>query len=379
MNNPLYFNGFGLITAIGDTVDETLAAASKGPSEPPLVTIEQAEGDITIPYFSIKNPPISAGVERIYTIIDKVIQQAVSEAGLSDLALQQAGLFVGSTSFDMFRCETALKVSGASDDEIEQQIPSFNRLTDYIQTRFDMNGPVYTFNTACTSSANALIYAAEFIRRGDIRHALVLGLEFYNEVTALGFSSLELISKHSMRPFDQHRDGLYLGEGCGATIISATPQLGNFSFITGANIGDNFSLTASNPDGIAIKKVIETALTQAGLDRNSIAVVKTHGTASLSNDEAESAGLKGAFGDAIPPIVALKPLLGHTLGACGINELIVFIASLKNRSVVSFPSVIAKDYPLRLARDQDIPAQGNYLLNYFGFGGNSTALVISNA
>jgi 3-oxoacyl-[acyl-carrier-protein] synthase-1 len=382
----IYINGVGLVTAIGDNVNEVLATASEGVPEPGIIKIVQSEGETRMRYFSIKDPAIDAGAGRIDAIIDKVIQQAVVDSGITAAQLAGAGLFVGSTSFDMYRCEMAIKASAKTAAEIARHIPTFNALTHYIQSRFAINGPVYTFNTACTSSANALLYAAEFIRRGDISHALVLGLEFFNEVTALGFSSLELISQQGMRPFASNRDGLYLGEGCGAVVISAQPrplaqnQAADFVFKAGATIGDNFSLTASNPDGKTIQQVIERALVVAGLDKSAISLVKTHGTASLSNDEAEAAGLSRVFGTSVPPIIALKPFFGHTLGACGINEMIVFIALIKQRKLINSTAEIAADYPLRLATNEDVLRQGgHYLLNYFGFGGNNTALVIADA
>ncbi|NOY72752.1 MAG: hypothetical protein GXP14_10300 [Gammaproteobacteria bacterium] len=379
MPGKIYFKGAGLVSAIGHSVAETLASIEQERYRPSTINIEQSTGPLTLPYFTINQPGLSAGVDRLYEIIDRVIQQALEEAKLTTEQLQCAGLFVGSTSFDMFKCEIDLKQSSCTNHDIASHTPPFNRLTHYIQKKYAINGPVFTFNTACTSSANALMYAAELIRRGDICHALVLGLEFYNEVTALGFSGLSLISSNGMRPFDQHRDGLYLGEACGALIISAEPEDPGFAYVSGANIGDNYSITASNPDGNTIQTVIERALSQAHIKKEAISIIKTHGTASLSNDEAEAAGLSRVFGTATPPIVTLKPFMGHTLGACGINELILFYSALRKKSLITFPSKIADEFSLRLANRADIPDKGYYLLNYFGFGGNSTALIIANA
>lgn len=375
----IYFKGAGIITATGNNFEEMIAAIEEENYKSSIISIKQANGSIDIPYFTIKQPNILQGTERIYQIIDQIIQQAIDEAQLSIEQLEQAGLFIGSTSFDMFACETALKNSSCTDKDIATHTPPFNRLTNYIQKKYNINGPVYTFNTACTSSANALIYAAEFIRRKDINHAIVLGLEFYNEVTALGFSSLELISKNGMKPFNKQRDGLHLGEGCGALIISAEPEANGFAYLAGANLGDNYSITASNPKGDIVQTVIERGLLQANINKNDIAIIKTHGTASLSNDEAEAAGLSKVFGDSIPPVVALKPFIGHTLGACGINELILFYKTLQQKKLPPYPCQISDEFSLKLAGDSDIPDKGYYLLNYFGFGGNSTTLVITNA
>ena len=296
MPSKIYFKGAGLVTSIGSSVEQALASVEQNDYQPPSkIGVEQANQVIEIPYFTINKPGPAVGVDRIYQIIDSVVQQAIDDSGLSMAQISEMGLFVGSTSFDMPKCEMALKASDCTDEDLAIHVPPFNRLTSYIQSRFSINGPVFTFNTACTSSANALIYAAEFIRRGDIDRALVLGLEFYNEVTALGFVGLELISKLGMRPFDNNRDGLYLGEGCGALIISAEAGNDDFAYVAGANLGDNFSITACNPEGAAVHTVIDNALSQAGISTSDIALIKTHGTASLSNDEAEAAGLVTVF------------------------------------------------------------------------------------
>ena len=73
-------------------------------------------------------------------------------------------------------------------------------LAEAIARRFGLRGPDYTINTACTSSANALIYADAMIREGLIDHALIVGLEIFNVITALGFQSLALLAPGGMRP-----------------------------------------------------------------------------------------------------------------------------------------------------------------------------------
>jgi 3-oxoacyl-[acyl-carrier-protein] synthase-1 len=106
-----------------------------------------------------------------------------------------------------------------------------------------------------------------------------------------------------------------------------------------------------------------------------------HGTASLLNDEAEAAGLLQLF-PTMPPICALKPFLGHTLGACGLTELILMWRSLTDAQpfLPATPGIGADASVLGLTLQQTavVPAAGLCLLNYFGFGGNNTALLIGN-
>ena len=378
MPQKIYFNGAGLITALGNSVQETLSSIEQGGQAPSQVTIKQVAGDLTLPYHLIKHSSANEHSERTHQLLTQVIEEALRNAGLESSQLQHMGLFLGSTSFDMCDAETAIKQTDRSAKQIAENIPPFNALTHYIQETYAIQGPVFTFNTACTSSANALMYAAEFIRRGDITHALIMGIEFFNELTALGFSSLGLISHKGMNPFSAERDGLILGESSSALIVSSDPTHAKFAYLGSANIADNFSITASNPDGNVVQKVIEQALKKTNVDKQDITLIKTHGTASLSNDESESAGIIQAFEDSVPPITALKPFIGHTLGACGVAELIIFYRSLQQRKLLTFPCRFAEASLLRTANADDLSSQGHYLLNYFGFGGNCTTLVVAD-
>lgn len=375
-----YFTGFGLVSPIGNTADAAFDSIRQGITAPGIVDVTLKNQYSSIPYYTIPSPAISEGAGRMRSIVVNAVQQAIDDAGLSKEQLQAAGVFVGSTSFDLFQCEQKIKEESLLGNEIAKAIPFFGALTSFVCEKFSIAGPAYTFNTACTSSSNALIYAAEFIRRGDIDHAIVLGVDFFNEVTALGFANLELISKQGMQPFSSQRDGLYLGEGCGAVVLSSTAGSESLCYAGAANIGDNFSITASNPDGSVVAETIKRALKNAEITAGDIKLVKAHGTASLSSDDAESAGLDAVFSKEnipVPPLACFKPYIGHTLGSCGIYELILFAKALKQGFDLPQQD-IDESFPLRFARVEDYDAQGYYLLNYFGFGGNSTVLVIRN-
>jgi 3-oxoacyl-[acyl-carrier-protein] synthase-1 len=381
-DRKIFFQGVGLVTSLGNSIEKNLEAIiSMEINNKPTNNVEfsHLNKSYRIPYRTIHSPDVSVGVDRIYHIIDHVIEQALADSDISGKDSSRFGLFVGSTSFDIYSGEQSIKRSDLSDEQISAQIPPFTRLTSHIARKYNIAGPVYSINTACTSSANALMYAAEFIRRGDIDEALVLGLEFFNEMTAQGFWGLDLISKTTMRPFRDDRDGLILGEGCSAMVLSKQPAEHKFGYVSGANLGDNFSITACNTDGTTVARVIHQALDQADLAPADISLVKAHGTASLSNDEAEAAGLQQVF-SSVPPVVVLKPILGHTLGACGTNELILFYQALLHGClpVMNDADPASDSFGLQFLRKSDSVSEGYFLLNYFGFGGNNTALIVSN-
>lgn len=378
----LYFQGSGLYTAQGASVAENLASLSN-PKAPTRPCDRVNDEVIDFPYFAI-SPKNNVQTQHLSDSIDKAINEALQDAALSSDEISRLGVFIGSTSFDIGCAEERIANTNTLDSTLARETPPFTNIGTYIQQRFNINGPTYSFNTACTASANALMYAADAIACGEIEQALIVGVELFNRTTALGFQGLELISRSDigMRPFYAKRDGLILGEGCSALVLSKNkPKSCNpFQFIAAANQTDTYSITSCNPDGSTIAAVINEALERASIAPTDIHWVKTHGTASLSNDDAEAAGLARVFSK-VPPITALKPFLGHTLGACGINELVLFYraidAGIAPIAPLNYP--INPEFPLSFISPDSTPHKGYYLLNYFGFGGNNSSLVIGNS
>jgi 3-oxoacyl-[acyl-carrier-protein] synthase-1 len=222
-----------------------------------------------------------------------------------------------------------------------------------------------------------LWYAARLIQAGVVDHALVLGVELMNDLTALGFLGLGLLTRSAMKPFDRGRDGFVLGEACSALVLGRGDP-GRFHLRGGANLCDSHSIVAASADGSAVAAVIEQALADAGLETSSITAVKAHGTASPSNDEGEAAGMLRAFAT-LPPLCALKPFIGHTLGACGLTELILFYRAVEEGFLIATPGIGTDLATLGVVLNQtERPVtNGHFMLNAFGFGGSNTSLVIS--
>ncbi len=111
-----------------------------------------------------------------------------------------------------------------------------------------------------------------------------------------------------------------------------------------------------------------------------IDAIKCHGTATLSGDAAEARGMLTVF-DSLPLCTALKPYIGHTLGACGLSELILFFRAVMAGFIPGTPQVAgdtSSSVDFSLSQSPQEINEGNFVLNYFGFGGNNTSLIISN-
>lgn len=367
---------------LGDSVAACLDALRQAPQAPAVLTNTDTEECLQIPYKLLQQVPLQHAETRILDVVMEVAERTIAGAGLNAEQRSQLGLFVGSSSFDVSVSEVLFKHElDIGDRALALRDPSFGRMANNLIKALDIRGPDFSVNTACTASANALVSAIEQIEAGLLEYALVLGVEIYNDLSALGFHSLGLLTSSVMKPFDSDRDGLVLGEGVSAVLVGRDPGDGERRFwLRGsASLCDTHSISAAAPDGSSIRQVIEMCLQDAGLDAEAIDAIKVHGTASLSNDEAESAGMRQVFSE-LPPLCALKPHIGHTLGACGLNELILFCSALEAGFLVATPGISAGPGDLGVCLNQEPIAldPGNFMLNYFGFGGNNCSLILSN-
>jgi 3-oxoacyl-(acyl-carrier-protein) synthase len=247
--------------------------------------------------------------------------------------------------------------------------------------KLGIEGPVLTVTTACSSSANALLVAAGLLRRGEVRRALVIGVEGLSAVALSGFHSLMLLDPEGCRPFDAGRRGMQIGEAVGAVLLETSDADCSGDFLLGgANLCDTHHMTSATPDGSAMHSVMQMALADAGLLPTDVSVIKAHGTGSLDNDTAEAAAMRTLFGENLPMFTGIKRYLGHTLGACGAVELAAFLGCLRAGFVPPAAGFSHQDPALRVTPLTDsCPApNGTVMLNYFGFGGNYASLLIAH-
>lgn len=374
------FLGSSVATHLGTGIADNLTGLH-GPPRPARVLERRLDDRTeTIRYKLLDGFPLDAGPARLTEVIDAVVTEALDESGLDASERRRMVLCVGSSSFDISVSESLYRDElAAGGPVLPLRSSSFANLAEAVRGRFGLSGEDYSFNTACTASANGLWYAARLIRSGAVDHALVLGVELINDLTALGFLGLGLLSRSDMKPFSASRDGLVLGEACSALVIGRG-GLERFRFAGGANRCDTHSMVAANSDGSTIAAVMQAALDAAGVEAAGIAAIKAHGTANAANDDAEAAGLRRTF-PSLPPVCALKPFIGHTLGACGLTELILFYRAIEDGFLIAAPPTDAASDAsgVTLNATERPMTRGHFMLNSFGFGGNNTSLVISRS
>lgn len=370
---PVYLLGGDAVSVAGRGLDAQAQACIAQDTVASEIAFESLGSPVRLPYCRIA----TAGGDRLAELAD--ISRTVLMHASASTDHRRIGLFVGTSSGLISEHERAYAEAHPADSgTVPIHSPDQGRAATLLQAALGLDGPSYTISTACSSAANALLYATWMIREGRIDDALVVGLEHENRLSQQGFHSLLLATRARTLPFDLRRDGILLGECSAAVVLSANRPANGVAWRVrgGGTVCDTTHPT--NPSAEKIAQTIRLALADAGVAVPAITAIKAHGTGTRANDLAEGLGLREVFGDRPPPFSSIKPVLGHTLGACGVLETLAFAAVLDRGSMPSTRNFAQPDPEIGIA--PVTAAQpwhgGAVLLNYFGFGGNNCALVM---
>jgi 3-oxoacyl-[acyl-carrier-protein] synthase-1 len=353
-----YVNGYALVSARGKDAFSSVVSLRKGECTP--ATLNSATK-----YYKIDE----AFSLPYYDMIEKIIRDAIAHAGLDKEDLADMALFLGTSSAKLPLNESHTKKHGTLLHDLYM-----DEITQIMADRIGIQGFRTIISTACTSSSNALIQAKEMIESGLIQKAVVVGVELYNLLSIKGFESFMLLSNKEIKPFDKKREGIILGEAVSAIILSKKSS--PFVFLGGAVKVDTNSITAPTLENLAM--VMNEVLKDAEITAKEISVVKTHSTATSQNDDAEAKALHKVFPEKIPKVLALKPYIGHTMGACGSSELVLFLEALTQGFIpksIQFET-IDPECNIVPSLEEAMATNGYYMFNYFGFGGNNSSLIL---
>lgn len=307
----------------------------------------------------------------------------------SRFAAERIGLVLATSAAGMAGTETVYKQLRRVDpeatlglgQEVEEPLShhSCGSTLAYAAEMIGIGGYRTCVSTACSSGANAVVLAAEYLQSGRQDAVLVIGAESLTGFTVRGFRSLRIYSDGACHPHEHRRDGLNLGEGVGALLLCRQEDVPDSitvwcSLRGAANANDAFHPTASSDDGEGLYQAMNQAIDQAGLSPQDIDYINLHGTGTQNNDSSEREALRRVFGEgAIPPCAATKAYTGHTLGAAGAIEAVYTALALKDQYRFGQPDFESSELPLV---SPGSPAKMRYALSLSaGFGGNCTALL----
>lgn len=405
--------GLGAVTPVGNTPEETWESLLAGKSGAAPITHFDTTLFKTKFACEVKGLNINDWIDRKearkldrYTQLAMIAaMQGVKDANI-DLEkedLNNVGVVFGVGIGGIKTFEDEVKYYGTH----EENGPKFNPFfipkmiadiaSGQISIHFGFHGPNYTTTSACASSSNALADAFNLIRLGKANIIVSGGAEAAICACGVGgFNAMHALStrnddpEHASRPFSASRDGFIMGEGAGCLILEELEH----AKARGAKIyaemvgegesADAYHITASHPEGLGAKLVMERALADANLKPEDIDYINVHGTSTHVGDISEAKAIKAVFGDTAYKlnISSTKSMTGHLLGAAGAVEAMACVLSVKNDIVP--PTINHEegdndpelDYNLNFtfnkAQKREVRAA---LSNTFGFGGHNCCVV----
>ena len=241
--------------------------------------------------------------------------------------------------------------------------------------------PVVVSN-ACISGLLGIITAMRLIRAGRYRNVVVAGADRITRFILSGFQSFQAISPGPCAPFDKDRNGISLGEGAATLILSAEPPRGTatIKLLSGRTGNDANHISGPSRTGRELGYCISAAIKDAGLTPADIDFISAHGTATPYNDEMEAKAIALA-GLISVPVNSLKGYYGHTLGAAGLIESIITLASMRDGMILPTlgfhtPGV---SEPIHIADTLTKASLTHCLKTASGFGGCNAAVLFSKA
>ena len=405
--------GLGAVTPVGNNPEETWANLLAGKSGAAPITLFNTEMFKTKFACEVKDLNVTDYIDRKeMRKMDRYCQLAMISAmqGIKD-----ANIDVETEDLDRVGVIFGVGIGGIKtfQDEVtyygqhEDQGPKFNPFfipkmiadiaAGQISIQYGFHGPNYTTTSACASSSNALADAFNLIRLGKANIIVSGGAEAaICECGVGGFNAMHALStrnddpEHASRPFSASRDGFVMGEGAGCLILEELEHAkARGAKIYAEMVGEGASadahhITASHPEGLGAKLVMQRALEDAGLQPTDIDYINVHGTSTPVGDVSEAKAIKDVFGDHAYKlnISSTKSMTGHLLGAAGAVEAMACVLSVKHDIV---PPTInheegdndeALDYNMNftfnMAQKREVRAA---LSNTFGFGGHNCCVI----
>lgn len=405
--------GLGAVTPVGNNPEETWANLLAGKSGAAPITLFNTEMFKTKFACEVKDLNVTDYIDRKeMRKMDRYCQLAMISAmqGIKD-----ANIDVETEDLDRVGVIFGVGIGGIKtfQDEVtyygqhEDQGPKFNPFfipkmiadiaAGQISIQYGFHGPNYTTTSACASSSNALADAFNLIRLGKGNIIVSGGAEAaICECGVGGFNAMHALStrnddpEHASRPFSASRDGFVMGEGAGCLILEELEHAkARGAKIYAEMVGEGASadahhITASHPEGLGAKLVMQRALEDAGLQPTDIDYINVHGTSTPVGDVSEAKAIKDVFGDHAYKlnISSTKSMTGHLLGAAGAVEAMACVLSVKHDIV---PPTInheegdndeALDYNMNFtfnkAQKREVRAA---LSNTFGFGGHNCCVI----
>ena len=245
---------------------------------------------------------------------------------------------------------------------------------------------------ACISGVSAIVLAMRLLETGSYDYAVVCGADILTPFTISGFLSLKALSEEVCRPFDMERLGLNLGEAAATIVLThgdrpsvrrrlctaGSVPMSRWAIEAGNIRNDGFHISSPSKNGEGARLALEATGGRQRLQE--MAFVNAHGTATMFNDQMESVAIERAGLNGLP-VNALKGYFGHTLGAAGVLETILSMASVDDHTILGtkgFEERGVSGKILLSAENSETDRRG-FIKMISGFGGCNGAIMCVKA
>jgi 3-oxoacyl-[acyl-carrier-protein] synthase II len=399
--------GLGLVTPVGNTVDESWRNIVNGVSGiRPIThfdasafpvriggTIRDFDPEIYVPKKDVRkmDPFMQYGMAAgIQAVRDAALE--VNEANAA-----RVGVAIGSGIGGLPGIEKGTQTYLESGPRRISPfyVPSniINMISGHMSIHLGAKGPNFAIVTACTTGTHNIGDAARIIEYGDADVMIAGGAEMASSPTGLaGFASARALSSRNddpegaSRPWDRDRDGFVLSDGAGAMVLEEL----EFARRRGARIyaelvgygmsSDAYHMTLPPADGDGAARCMLNALANARLEPTAVDYINAHGTSTPAGDIAECNAVKSVFADHARSLAvsSTKSMIGHQLGAAGGVEAVFCVLAIRDQ--VAPPTINLDnpdpecdlDFVPHTARNMKIDVA---LSNSFGFGGTNGTLI----
>ena len=405
--------GMGAVTPVGKNINDFWAAIREGKCGVGPITLFDASSCPVKIAAEVKDfkpeehdidPKEARRMARFTQFLLAASKEAVKDASLTpeDLAQDTTGIVAGTglggmdiidSTYTQYMNGGKRKVSPLA---MPQLIP--NEAGANVSIALGITGQAHTVCTACASGTDAIGVALDAIRSGRLDICLAGGSESgITDYSIKSFAGMHALTdkfndcpEKASRPFSASRDGFIMGEGAGCLILEELEHAKArgakiYAEMAGAGMSaDAYHITASHPEGLGAKLVMQNALEDAGLKPEDIDYINVHGTSTHVGDISEAKAIKDVFGDSAYKlnISSTKSMTGHLLGAAGAVEAMATVLAVHNDIVP--PTINHEeddkdeeiDYNLNFtfnkAQKREIRAG---LSNTFGFGGHNACVI----
>jgi 3-oxoacyl-[acyl-carrier-protein] synthase II len=401
--------GIGLVTPVGNTVEETWANLLAGKSgAAPITKFDTADQDVKFACEVKGFDPllyVDKKESRRYDLFAQfglaAAQQAVVQSGLEGKfpSPDRTGVIIGSGIGGMMTFEENCRAfvlkgpSRVSPFFVPMFIPDI--AAGLVSMRYGLRGPNYATVSACSSGAHALGESFRLIRDGTADCMVTGGAEgAITGLTVAAFANMKALSfrnddpTKASRPFDKERDGFVLGDGAGALVLESLEHAqARGATILGEVLGygmsaDAHHITSPPEDGAGAQLAIRNCLADGDIRMEDVGYINAHGTSTPVGDVAETSAVKAVFGAHARKLMfqSTKSMTGHLLGAAGATEA-VYAMLVATRGEA--PPTINQTTPDPNCDLDSVPnvkrkaAVKVAMSNSFGFGGHNVTVALS--